>query len=137
MTAHFLAGGAGPPLVSRDRDPRSSRGVAAFIEGLHRCGALPCAIDRHVVYTIEPVEGRFAGEPFETAVEMTELARWPLVPPHWIHLPADVKLHGTNSRSSSIGGWHRHSRHIAGWGRDADPASGWLAHVRSVVGQAR
>jgi hypothetical protein len=114
-----------------------SRGVGAFLDGLHRCGALPRATARHVVYTVEPVEGRFAGEPFETAVEMDELARWPLVPPHWIHLPADVRLPGTNSRSSSFGGWLRHSRRITAWGRDADPASGWLAHVRSVVGEAR
>jgi hypothetical protein len=114
-----------------------TRGIVAFIHGLHRCGALPRATDRHVVYTVEPVEGRFAGEPAATAVEMGELTRWPLVPPHWIHLPADVKLHGTNSRSSSIDGWLRHSRHIARWGRDADPASGWLAHVRSIVGEAR
>jgi hypothetical protein len=113
------------------------RGIEAFVDGLRRCGALPRAADRHVVYTIEPVEGRFAGKSFETAVEMGELARWPLVPPHWIHLPADVTFPSTNSRSSLIGGWLQHSRHIAGWGRDADPASGWLAHVRSVVGQAR
>ena len=113
------------------------QGIEPFVRGLHRCGARPRTTDGHVVYTIEPVEGRFAGAPFETAVELGELARWPLVPPHWIHLPANVRLHGTNSRSSSIGGWLRHSRHIARWGRDADPAAGWLAHVRSVVGEAR
>jgi hypothetical protein len=114
-----------------------SRVIQAFVEGLHRCGARPRATADHVVYTVEPVDGRFAGEPFETAVDTAELARWPLVPPHWIHLPADVTLPGTNSRASSINGWLRHSRHIAGWGRDADPASGWLAHVRRVIGDAR
>jgi hypothetical protein len=114
-----------------------SRVIQAFVEGLHRCGARPRATAHHVIYTVEPVEGRFVGDPFETAVDTGELARWPLVPPHWIHLPADVTLPGTNSRSSSINGWLRHSRHIAGWGRDADPASGWLAHVRCVVGDAR
>jgi hypothetical protein len=60
-----------------------------------------------------------------------------LVTPHWILLPADIRLPGTNSRASAIGGSLRHSRHIAAWGRDADPASGWLAHVRCVVGDAR
>jgi hypothetical protein len=115
----------------------ASWGLGAFVAGLHRCGARPHAIHRHVVYTIEPVEGRFAGAPFETAVEIGELMRWPLVPPHWIHLPAIVRLSGTNSRASSIGGWVQHSRHIAAWGRDAEPAAGWLAHVRSVVGDAR
>jgi hypothetical protein len=114
-----------------------ARGIEGFVTGLHRCGALPRATGQHVVYTIEPVEGRFAGVPFETAVETGELARWPLVPPHWIHVPAGIRFPSTNSRASSIGGWLRHSRHIAGWGRDRDPASGWLAHVRSVVGEAR
>ena len=114
-----------------------SRGIEAFFAGLHRCGALPRAAGRHVVYMVEPVEGRFAGERFETAVEIAELARWPLVPPHWIHVPAGIRFPSTNSRLSSIGGWLQHSRHILGWGRDADPASGWLAHVRSVVGEAR
>ena len=57
--------------------------------------------------------------------------------PRTMHLPADVRLPDTNSRPSSIGGWLQHSRRIAAWGRDVDPASGWLAHVRSVVGDAR
>jgi hypothetical protein len=113
------------------------RGIEAFVTGLHRCGAAPRATGCHVVYTVEPVEGRFAGEPFATAVDAGELARWPLVPPHWIHVPAGVSFPATNSRVSAIAGWLQHSRHIAGWGRDADPASGWLAHVRSVVGEAR
>ena len=123
--------------VARNTRRTGVTGQEIFVEGLRRCGARPQTTANHVIYTVEPVEGRFAGEPFETAVDMGELARWPLVPPHWIHLPADVALPGTNSRSSSISGWLRHSRHIAGWGQDADPASGWLAHVRCVIGDAR
>jgi len=105
--------------------------------GLHRFAAQPRLADGHVIYVIEPVEGRWAGEPLDTAVDITELSRWPLVPPHWIHLPRAVVFPSTNSRPSSLAGWTRHSRQIKGWGRDAEPAAGWLAHVRSVVGEAR
>lgn len=116
---------------------RHGRAVLEFVGGLHRCGARPRGIAHHIVYTVEPLEGRFAGAVCDTAVAISELTRWPLVPPHWIHLPAGVTLPGTNSRESSIAGWLGHSRHIAGWGHDADPASGWLAHVRRVIGDAR
>lgn len=112
-------------------------GVEAFIEGLDRCGAQPRVADGHVVYNVEPVEGRLAGEAVETAVEVGELARWPLVPPHWVHLSGEVTFSSTNSRPSPLAEWVQHSRQIVGWGRDAEPASGWLAHVRSVVGEAR
>jgi hypothetical protein len=111
--------------------------VEAFMGGLHRFAARPQLGDGHVIYVIEPVEGRWAGELVDTAVDVTELSRWPLVPPHWIHLPHAVVFAATNSRPSSLEGWMRHSRQIAGWGRDAEPVAGWLAHVRSVVGEAR
>lgn len=110
--------------------------VEAFIESLNRCGSSARQIDGHVVYMVEPVEGRWAGHRVETGVEVAELARWPMVPPHWIHLPAAVTFSATNSRPSPIAGWIQHSRQIAGWGRDAEPAAGWVAHVRGVVGEA-
>lgn len=111
-------------------------GVEAFIRGLDRCGARPRLTDGHVIYEVEPVEGRFAGHVVESAVDVGELARWPLVPPHWVHLPAHVTFSNTNSRASALAGWVQHSRQIVGWGRDVEPAAGWIAHVRAVVGDA-
>lgn len=112
-------------------------GAAAFAAALTRCGANPRELNGHIAYVVEPVEGALAGEIVETAVSIQELARWPLVPPHWVHLPASVRFAATNSQPSALPGWLQHSRQIAGWGRDADPAAGWLAHVRAVVGEAR
>jgi hypothetical protein len=117
--------------------PGDDAAVEAFVDGLNCCGADARVLDGHVIYAIEPVEGTFAGIRVETAVDATELARWPLVPPHWIHLPANVTFSATNSRPSAITGWSQHSRQITGWGQDAEPAAGWLSHVRSVVGEAR
>ena len=114
-----------------------SGGVVGFTDALHRSGARPREVNGLVLYIVEPVDGRWAGERVETAVATDELPRWPVVPPHWLHFPADVTFPATNSRPSPIAGWIQHSRQIAGWGRDADPAAGWLAHVRSVLGEAR
>jgi hypothetical protein len=113
-----------------------SEGVEAFLEDLDRGGAEPRIVGDHVVYVVEAVEGRWAGEAVETAVEVGELERWPLLPPRWIHLPGDIVFPVTNSRPSTIATWTKHTRWITGWGREADPAAGWLAHVRSVIGEA-
>lgn len=111
--------------------------VAAFVAGLQRLQTESEARDGLIVYRLEPVEGRHAGELVETAVEVAELAAWPVAPPHWIHLPANVTLPATNSQPSPLAGWLRHSRQIRGWGGDADPERAWVAHVRGVLGVAR
>lgn len=111
--------------------------VAVFVEGLCQLQTEPKVGDGLVVYRVEPVEGRYAGQPVETAVEVAELACWPLAPPHWIHLPAGVALPTTNSQQSSRSGWLRHSRQVRGWGGDAHPERAWVAHVRGVLGAAR
>jgi hypothetical protein len=112
-------------------------GVDTFIEDLDRSGAEPRLSGEHVVYVIEPAEGRWAGARVETAVEIRELAGWPLVPPQWIHLPGDVTIPVSNARPSTIATWMKHSRWINGWGRDPDLAATWLAHVHAVAGEAR
>ena len=111
--------------------------VAAFVAGLCRLQTDPDVRDGLVAYRVEPVEGCHAGEFVETAVEVAELAAWPVAPPHWIHLPAGVTLPATNSQQSLRAGWLRHSRQIRGWGGDADPERAWVAHVRGVLGAAR
>jgi hypothetical protein len=80
---------------------------------------------------------RVAGQTVETAVVIDELARWPLVPPHWIYLHSNVTFASTNTQPCPMPGWLGHSRQIVGWGNDPDPVAGWVAHVRGVVGEAR
>ena len=111
-------------------------GPDGFTAGLTEYGAAPTVIGRHIIYTVEAVEGRFAGQLVETAVAIDELARWPLVPPHWIYLRNEVAFSTTNTQSCAMAGWIGHSRQIVGWGNDLDPAAGWVAHVRGVIGEA-
>lgn len=106
------------------------------MEGLTRLGLEPRLEAGLVVFTVEPVEGPRAGAETVTGVAVDELGRWPQVPPHWVHLPADVTFSRTNSRPSLRAGWLMHSRQVSGWGRDADPAQAWVGHVRGIVGQA-
>lgn len=111
-------------------------GPDGFTAGLAAYGAAPTIIDRHITYQVEVVEGRFAGQTVESAVAINELARWPLVPPHWIYLPSAVTFAVTNTQACTMPGWIGHSRQIVGWGNDPDPIAGWVAHVRGVVGDA-
>lgn len=111
--------------------------MEGFIDGLQRTDAQPEQHDGLVVYRIETVEGAYAEEQIETAVDTGELLQWPMVPPHWIHFPPEVRFANTNSQASQRPGWMKHSRQIASWGQDAEPVIGWLAHVRSVLGEAR
>jgi hypothetical protein len=63
-------------------------GADGFTARLAAHGATPATIDRFIVYAVEVVEGRFAGTTVATAVATEEVARWPLVPPHWIYSPS-------------------------------------------------
>jgi hypothetical protein len=112
------------------------QGPDGFTAGLATHGAVPTTTDRYVVYEVEVVEGRFAGRTVETAVAIAELARWPLVPPHWIYLHDDVSFAATNMQPCLMPGWVGHSRQIVGWGNDPDSIAGWAAHVRGVIGEA-
>lgn len=105
----------------------------AFIISLARLGLQPRREGQLVVYSLEPVDGARAGVPVETGVETAELARWPLVPPHWIHLPEDVVLSKTNSRASTKPGWTGHSRQIRDWNVGPGAGAAWAAHVRGVL----
>ncbi len=111
-------------------------GPEGFTAGLTAYGAAPRSIDGHIVYDVDVVDGRFAGEVVESAVAVDELSRWPLVPPHWIYLPNDVRFAATNTQPCPMPGWLGHSRQIVGWGNDPDPTAGWVAHVRGVIGEA-
>ena len=111
--------------------------VEQFTTGLAAAGARPERRGLLVIYWVEPVDGRFAGQAVPSGVEVVELERWPVVPPHWVHLPEIATFLTTNCQPSSEPGWLRHSRQIAGWGTERDSVQGWLAHIRSVLGDAQ
>ena len=81
--------------------------VDEFIAGLAAYGAGPTSLGRYVVYKVEVVEGRYAGQLVETGVATDELARWPLVPPHWIYLRNAVVFAATKHTAVRHGrlGW--------------------------------
>lgn len=114
----------------------SDSGVDGFVVGLQRCGLEPKVEAGVVTFSIDPVTGRHAGSSVLTGVGTEELAGWPVVPPHWVHLPGDVNFARSNTQASPISGWLKHSRQIAGWGNASEPAQAWIAHVRAVVGEA-
>lgn len=111
-------------------------GVEGFLDGLRRLGVGARREADLVVFAVTAAGGAHAGADVETAVSVDELARWPQVPPHWVHLPQTIRLSRTNSRPSSLAGWLRHSRNIAGWGDAAEPAQAWVAQVRGVLEEA-
>jgi hypothetical protein len=110
--------------------------VTTFITDIEQCGAKPRVLGDFVVYEVVPGFGAFAGKVVETAVAIEEVARWPQVPPHWLHFPACVAFQATNSQASNMNGWIQHSRQIHGWGQSPSAANDWLGHVRSVLGEA-
>lgn len=111
--------------------------MEGFIAGLRRCGVTAAATGPVVTYDIVPCDGPLAGTPVSTGVAVAELATWPAMPPHWVHLPASVVLAPTNTNpDETLPGWTRHSRQVNGWGDAADLAQAWLAHVRGVLGGA-
>lgn len=114
----------------------SDIGIDGFIAGLRRCGQEPTIEAGVVTFTVVPLTGAHAGISVATGVGTEELSGWPAIPPHWVHLPADVAFTRSNTQASSISGWLKHSRQIAGWGNAAEPAQAWIAHVRTVVGEA-
>lgn len=113
-----------------------AEGLEGFIAGLRRCGCDAVIRDNVVTFAVVPVEGGRAGQPTETGVGIEELASWPATPPHWVHLPSEVRFERSNTQPSSIAGWIKHSRQIQGWGNAKEPAQAWISHVRSVIGVA-
>lgn len=111
--------------------------VEQFVAGLASLGAAPDRRLDLIVYGIEPVDGAYAGRRVEVGVEVGELANWPIAPPHWIHLPAEITFARTNSQPSSLPNWMKHSRQVTDWGGDPQPTRVWMAHTRGVVGEAR
>jgi hypothetical protein len=114
----------------------SDTGIDGFIAGLRRCGQEPTIEAGVVTFTVEPLSGAHACKSVATGVGTEELSGWPAIPPHWVHLPANITFARSNTQASPIAGWLKHSRQIAAWGNAAEPAQAWISHVRAVLGEA-
>lgn len=111
-------------------------GLDGLVAGLGAYGADPFTAEEVLQFTVVPAAGAYAGTPVSVGVGLDEVGTWPLLPPHWIHLPESVIFPATNSQPSTVPGWLKHSRNIQNWGDAVDPAQAFLAHVRAVLGDA-
>ena len=106
-----------------------------FVNAMSRLGLSPRLEAGLVIFRIVSAAGAHAGKPLDIGVSLEELTGWPQVPPHWIHLPADIRFATTNVAPSSKPGWNKHSRNSAGWG-DAPPEVCWTSHIHAVLSEA-
>ncbi len=111
-------------------------GVDGFIAGLHECGVEATVRHGVVILTVDAADGPLVGTPPEVGVSADELGAWPAVPPHWVHLPPQVKFASSNTQPSEVPGWLKHSRGTNGWGDAVHPAQAYIAHLRAVIGDA-
>lgn len=112
-------------------------GVARFLADLDEEGHRPARCGNAITYVVVPVAGRFAGTEVATGVSVSEVQSWPMVPPHWIHLPDEITFTHTHTDTTDCApGWRRHSRDSGPWLLTRKPIHLWLAHVRGVLGQA-
>jgi hypothetical protein len=114
----------------------SDTGLDGFLAGLRRCGLEPLVEAGVVTFSVEAIAGARVGSAVESGVGVDELSTWPVVPPHWVHLPAGVCFARSNTQPSTRPGMTKHSRQIKDWGDAADPAQAWVAHVRAILDEA-
>lgn len=114
----------------------AAEGLDGFLDGLRRCGCGPEIKEGLVVFTVVAFGGARADVPTQTAVAVDELVVWPAAPPHWAHLPDDVRFERTNTQPSPITGWLKHSRQPQNWGNAQEPAQAWISHVRGMLEEA-
>lgn len=111
-------------------------GIDALTRCLEALGANPVLRHGLLTYTVTPIYGVRAGHPVETGVAEAEGQLWPGTPPHWVHLPGEVTIPGSNTQPSTHPGWLGHSRDIKGWAGEVNYGLAWLSHVRSVLAAA-
>ena len=109
--------------------------VQAFVEAMTEFGLYPVVEAELVICRFTPLDGARANCIVEVGVSIGELENWPQMPPHWIHLPAEIGFAETNIRTSSKSGWLMHSRGCPGWG-DSPQARHWIGHLQTVLGKA-
>lgn len=107
-----------------------------FIADLASLGVRVEVEENLVVFEVAISGGPLDGTTTEVAVEAKELGGWPLVHPHWLHLPSKLRFQTTNARPSTKLGWTRHSRAQATPSSTKRSGADWLAHVRGILREA-
>lgn len=109
-----------------------------FITDMTAAGA-PARLDgARILFDVQAFDGAYRGQTVPTGVSVSEVQSWPMLPPHWIHLPASVAFVETNADTTDCpAGWQRHSRDFAWTNMAVPPARAWLQHVRGVLSIAR
>lgn len=105
-----------------------------FIDDMTAAGA-PARVDGpRILYDVVAVGGALRGQVVTTGVSVSEVQSWPMVPPHWIHLPDSITFSATNMDDTDCQtGWKRHSRDFNYTDMSMPPALAWLRHVRGFV----
>ena len=105
-----------------------------FMDDMTAVGASARLDGTRILYEVKAVSGALSGQLVTTGVSVTEVQSWPMVPPHWIHLPDSVMFEATNMDDTDCPpGWKRHSRDFAFTNMNMPPALSWLRHVRGFI----
>lgn len=105
-----------------------------FITDMTAVGAPARSDGPRILYDVVAVGGALRGQTVTTGVSVSEVQSWPMVPPHWIHLPESVTFPATNMDDTDCQpGWKRHSRDFSYTDMSVPPALAWLRHVRGFI----
>lgn len=108
-----------------------------FINDMTAVGAPARADGLRILYDVVAVGGALSGQTVTTGVSVSEVQSWPMVPPHWIHLPESIAFAATNvDEVDCPPGWKRHSREYTNTDMSVPPALSWLRHVRGFISVA-
>lgn len=105
-----------------------------FIDDMTAAGAPARSDGPRIMYEVAAVGGALSGQRVTTGVSVSEVQSWPMVPPHWIHLPDSIGFAETNmDETDCLPGWKRHSRDFSHTDMSTSPALAWLRHVRGFI----
>lgn len=108
-----------------------------FIIDMTAVGAPARADGPRILYEVVAVGGALNGQTVTTGVSVSEVQSWPMVPPHWIHLPDSITFTETNiDEVDCQPAWKRHSREYSNNDTSVPPALSWLRHVRGFISVA-
>lgn len=114
--------------------PALSPAAQQFMDDMAAKGAPARQDGPRILYDVIAVDGMLAGETVVTGVSISEVQSWPVVPPHWVHLPAFLTFAETNmDQTDCPPGWNRHSRDFSHIDMAVPPALAWLRHVRGLL----
>jgi hypothetical protein len=115
-------------------EPELSDGARRFMADMARAGVPVTPDDNRLLYDIAPITGALSGQAVRTGVSLSEVANWPQIPPHWVHLPGSITFPETNTDSVDCPeGWKRHSRDFGFTDMSMPPALAWIRHVRGLL----